>query len=269
MFVIWLLERGIAIASSMLHKVTGVAQSSALNLLRKIATVIEARMESGAIEVPSSRFAAGIYKRSRETPAREHPSAEEEALHKNKEKGASSQNEQLEPPAPTTRQGINPFANRENIQLQPLTETEQLIFDLLDETPKNVETLCEQFALSTPEIAAALTMLEFYGLVRTLPGGRAARCKKSNSSEEADASFSAEVKAAIADMNAYVLNIHFGVSRKYYQKYAAMYSCIANGEKWKDGSLMEECLAFPLIRYSEMLGYVTAPMVKIMLRWVG
>ena len=41
---IWLMERGVIVSSSGFHKLVGIAQSSALELFKKIATVIQSHM---------------------------------------------------------------------------------------------------------------------------------------------------------------------------------------------------------------------------------
>src|ERR1700729_784714 len=50
---IWLMERGVLLSSSRLHKLIDIAQSSALTLLRKIRTAIETDMADIVTTAPS------------------------------------------------------------------------------------------------------------------------------------------------------------------------------------------------------------------------
>ena len=77
---IWLMEHGLILSSSRFHKLAGIAQSSALQIFKKIAMVIQSHMDEEALSIDSSCFGPVFCKRSRETPAREHPRAEQEEI---------------------------------------------------------------------------------------------------------------------------------------------------------------------------------------------
>lgn len=81
---IWLRERGIAVKSTMLATLLPIAVSSAWHLLKKIDFVVQNLLseEDSAQAVSSALFARTIKKRSKETPARRHPYAEQEELDK-------------------------------------------------------------------------------------------------------------------------------------------------------------------------------------------
>jgi DprA winged helix domain len=74
---IWFMERGIAPSSSHFAKLARIAQSSALNILRKMRMVMLAEMKDDFPTVESAVLYEVVSKRSRETPARSHPHAEE------------------------------------------------------------------------------------------------------------------------------------------------------------------------------------------------
>ncbi|CAN5246338.1 hypothetical protein BH11CYA1_BH11CYA1_05480 [soil metagenome] len=76
MAAIWFKEWGVAVSSLKLSRLLGIAQSTALNINKKVAIAIVNQMDEGAIEVDSRRFSDAIIKRSRQTPADEHPRAE-------------------------------------------------------------------------------------------------------------------------------------------------------------------------------------------------
>ena len=78
---IWMKENGASLTSAKLHRLVGIAYSSAWHILKKINTVLQEEMQEG-YDVASTFFSITYCKRSRETPAREHPIAEQEELEK-------------------------------------------------------------------------------------------------------------------------------------------------------------------------------------------
>lgn len=79
---IWFLEQGVSISTNRFHKLLGIAYSTAWMMHRKISFVLNSWMdtENQALVVDSQRFAPAICKRSRETPANQHPHAEKTAI---------------------------------------------------------------------------------------------------------------------------------------------------------------------------------------------
>ena len=81
MFIIDLEESGLTVSSSMLHEVTGISQSSGLEMLRKIRAVMAEQMENESCTLVSSAMFYFLFgKRSTETPARVHPQNEQEVV---------------------------------------------------------------------------------------------------------------------------------------------------------------------------------------------
>ncbi|CAN5610230.1 hypothetical protein BH11CYA1_BH11CYA1_40120 [soil metagenome] len=77
--LIWLNERGISISAARFSRVVSVAQSTALNIQKKLGMVIESKLDNSSPGLPSQLLSAVVTKRSKETPAHEHPRAELEA----------------------------------------------------------------------------------------------------------------------------------------------------------------------------------------------
>ena len=75
---IWFMEQGIVLSSSRFHSLAGIAQSSALNILRKLRVVIQNNLSDVSSQMPSGVFSRSFIKRSRMTPADSHPQAEEQ-----------------------------------------------------------------------------------------------------------------------------------------------------------------------------------------------
>jgi hypothetical protein len=82
----WFLERGTAISTKLFHELVGVAYSTAWMIHRKMALVIQSIMDrekKSFVLIASEVFANVICRRSRETPARQHPHAEQLEFEKN------------------------------------------------------------------------------------------------------------------------------------------------------------------------------------------
>ena len=77
---ILLMEQGVTISALALQKLGRTAYATALAIHHKVWAVVNSMMEEDYIEVPSSQFVPVIRRRSRETPARQHPIAEQELI---------------------------------------------------------------------------------------------------------------------------------------------------------------------------------------------
>ena len=62
---IWFMEHGLILSSSRFHKLASIAQSSALQIFKKIAMVIQSHMDEEALSIDSSCFCPVFCKRSR------------------------------------------------------------------------------------------------------------------------------------------------------------------------------------------------------------
>ena len=75
---VWFKESGVAISSSGLAKLLDIAQSTALNIQKKVSLVLYQQMENNASVLSIERLIDSIIKRSKDTPASCHPSSEVE-----------------------------------------------------------------------------------------------------------------------------------------------------------------------------------------------
>lgn len=75
---VWFKERGVAISSSALAVLLEIAQSTALNIQKKVSLVIYRQMDDDAPVFSITRLVAAIIKRSKDSPASCHPRAEVE-----------------------------------------------------------------------------------------------------------------------------------------------------------------------------------------------
>lgn len=76
MAVIWFKEWGVTVSSLRISKLLDIAQSTALNINKKVAIALASQMDDSAMSIDPKSFSAAIFKRSRHTPADEHPLSE-------------------------------------------------------------------------------------------------------------------------------------------------------------------------------------------------
>ena len=76
MAAVWFKEWGVAVSSLRLSRLLGIAQSTALNITKKVSIALVSQMDEEAQQVDPRRFIDVIFRRSRHTPADEHPRAE-------------------------------------------------------------------------------------------------------------------------------------------------------------------------------------------------
>ncbi|MFA7341452.1 MAG: hypothetical protein WC028_32010 [Candidatus Obscuribacterales bacterium] len=74
--LVWLKERGITISAVRFSRLLEIAQSTALNIQKRLGMVIEESLDDSLPALPAHFLLPIITKRSKETPAQEHPRAE-------------------------------------------------------------------------------------------------------------------------------------------------------------------------------------------------
>jgi DNA-binding MarR family transcriptional regulator len=257
---ICLLERGVRFNANQLHKVANVAQSSAAVILKKILLVVNNQLEqeSLAIAVDSARYMPIFSKRSLETPANDHPNAEQEEM----------ENRMLGNRDP---EGINAPAAEASI-LSKLSEPAQKIYKMLSTKPIHFNDLCTEMELPIPTVGAILSRLEIEGLIEKQPGDRWVRSNviapaptsrislQSTDSEDISTGTHTDTGAFI---NLVKSDFH-GISRKYLQLYLAAYWCQGDKGTWSAGTLLKACSRASAISYSEIRCYISPLFVRVM-----
>lgn len=79
--LVWLKERGITISAVRFSRLLEIAQSTALNIQKRLGMVLEERLDDSSPALPAQFLLPIITKRSKDSPAQEHPRAELEAGH--------------------------------------------------------------------------------------------------------------------------------------------------------------------------------------------
>jgi len=261
LFGISLLARGKAFSASEFHKVVGIAYSSSSALLKKVAIVIKNKMEDECYDrLASFCFSKTFSKRSRETPARQHPVDEEEGVERRSESASGSQDDFT--PA-SDRQFDSKRGDERQSQaasaVSTLSKIEQEVFETLTDEPCHSDILCDKTGIPISGISSILTILELTYLVERTPGGLFKR-SVANSGRLVNLENALEAAAVKAFLQ-FVQDHFHGISRKYLQIYLALFWCNAQRQRWSPGLLLRECIRFRAVSYKEILGYVSPHMV--------
>ncbi|HEY9680750.1 MAG TPA: hypothetical protein V6C86_04140 [Oculatellaceae cyanobacterium] len=187
---IWLMERGVALTSSAFHRLVDIAQSTALVMLRKIRLVLESNLGETAKLMASSHFKRLMCRRSLETPARLHPSAEDDFKNrKDDPKGTANGDASLDSFEHRGFSGGSKHDDYDNSTIddlaavvnleeelmalpQQLRESAMDILNNLLNGPVSFDELSTRTKLPPGPLNSVLTILEICGLVQDTGGGR-------------------------------------------------------------------------------------------------
>ena len=188
---VWLMERGVALTSSAFHSLVDVTQSSALIMLRKIRVVLESSFDETAKLIPSGQFKRLMCRRSLETPARLHPSAEDDdSCRGGANDGVDSRNSsarsgfQNNVPASSAKDSEE-CADFDKTNIDDLIESPKIARELealpvamramaksvlqhLATQPLSYDELFSLLAIDPGPLNSILTILELAGLVQTV-----------------------------------------------------------------------------------------------------
>lgn len=168
---IWLTERGVPLSSVRLHQIAAIAQSSALNILRKIRVVVQSEMEVGTILMPSSEFTSIMNRRSLETPSRLHPRTEEEQYLRER----TTDEPESDGAANSVSRSKDPLETALLFMPTILHDKVRLVWAKLEEGPMFFDDLVEALGLSVPELNSIMGAFEIDGLIERLGGNRFVR----------------------------------------------------------------------------------------------
>lgn len=264
--IIWFFEKGIAINGWKLHELSGIAQSSAFNLLKKFATLMRELLPADGETVSSELFSSLFAKRSRETPARQHPRTEQSefptaqacsAVSNHSDRGLGSVPDD---PLSASRQATT--VDEPEIE----DGAQRRTYSFLSDEPVHFDMLCQQTNLPAGHLGAALTMLELADLIEPLIGNYYVRKLKKRSRASIQSgmaeSFNEQTSARVSGIIDFILATWKGISRKYLQNYIGMYRFLAGNSQLRP-SLLDICLQARPVAYKHIIVYVTPPMVTI------
>ncbi len=257
---IFVIGEGLAISANDFSKRVKVATSSGSVILHEVSAAI-VNVMNDEVEMLSAILCEPVGKRSKETPAREHPKAEQadaekRAAERSKAASSASPQDLLQRMSESTQ----------SKSAIPENEIEKQIYELLSAQPTQFDALCKHFKLPQSELLAALTMLELSGFVKALSGNRFEILRKdvSNSIQQPSFPISTNNKEAKIFFQ-FVYETFHRVSRKYLQRYLARYWCFIDRKRWQFESLLELCGRSARKSYEQLTGYVTPLSVKVVL----
>lgn len=261
---IWLKEQGVSFNAADLHRMAGIAASTAGKILKKIHRVLLSHMETeaNAIEVYSAIFAPVVCKRSLVTPAKEHPTAEQDDI-----ENQLVENEGTSDPT-STASGASAQAILNAAARNALSGHDLQVYELLSKKPVDFETLRAQTNIAIGPLSATLSRLELEELIERLAGDSYVRADTPSRiafGKQAYDSDGAPVDAcqSVAESMSFVRSGFHGVSRKYLQLYLAAYWCHTDRTRWSPDELLKACCSFREVTSAELRAFVSPLFVKL------
>lgn len=248
--VIYFLESGIALNSVELSILSGVTQSTAWEIIKKISLVANACLSDKGERVPISHISRAIYKRSRKTPSDCSP--------------AQEVNEETEAAASSTAFSISMLESSSEPQLDrylfksELAEHDRVIFEAIGQSPLHSDDLCSKLNLGPAKILPSLTILELDGLIESVAGNRYIRKLVHPISEQPSrksiSQYACTLIEAIIDFGC---STYQGISKKYSQLYVALMWMTEEGEKRGWQAILEQCRKFTHFNKKSIARFVT------------
>ena len=251
--LIELLNHGIMLSSPRIHDLVGIAQSSALQMTKKIMAVVEASYANETNLVSTGVFTNIFYRRTNETPAQRHPLSEQEAADE-----ALSQKIYASDVRPDTEKN-------EKVTLDKLGPFAKNLYSEINSEPKNPDQLADKFPRKQiHEVSAMLSLLQLSGLVEVLPGDYFSRFDpKTSKNQNQQPHIKSENQKSFETIMTYIRKVSHGISRKHLPKFIASFWCFFDREKWANGELLKACIQAKHITDDEITATVTPPLIPM------
>lgn len=259
---IWMLDHGITLNSMELSDLSGLATSSSQHIIKKVSFVLKEMMKRETrSRAHSSKFIHVITKRSRETPAREHPRAEIKGLHQKKKiassfkcKCTTSISINTQSKNPQKEQHSTSTANNQS-ELES-KDIENEILETLSQKPAHIDSICQRIGLSISDLISSLTIMEVAGKIKNT--GRDYYQLSENHRIAHKRQNSPISKFSLKKTRLFIKSVFQGVSRKYLQLYLATFwyktkMKILNSQK----NLLELCVNHGDISHRTIYSYVS------------
>jgi hypothetical protein len=250
MLAIFLMENGFSSNAFKFHRLVGIAYASAWAIFKKVTSVIQEHIVHQREEIPSSFFAVLFCKRSRVTPARQHPRAEQdefESHFKDADQGS--------------------WQSTDAYQTIDLSDEERSVYFHLCAKPISFDNLSCLTDMAAGELSSALMMLELAGMVEKLQGDRYVRClspvRRPLVVSQSDGGAQPETPQAVGLIIDFIRTNFGGISRKYLQNFIAAYWCQVDRVKWHKNSLLRACLRGRPFSKAQISTYVTPALLRI------
>ncbi|MBC8000781.1 MAG: hypothetical protein IAF58_22730 [Leptolyngbya sp.] len=217
--------------------------------------VIQTEYRDTDPEISTTLFTEVFFRRSGESPAQQHPSAEQSAVNQHLAEDAEN------------KQSDNDESNSEEANLtadEVMSDTEREVYAHITFEPIQLDDLLEKLPhLDIGRILASLTTLEVAGLVQSLPGGIYLRIKTAGSSGSLFTLITDANLQSFRRIKEFIFSLYHGVSRKHLEKYVALFWFFFKREQWKSGELLKLCASIGHISGRQITQSVTPPLMKI------
>lgn len=241
----------VLLSSSRFARLVGCAQSTALQILKRSAMVIQSVYEDENPEISTSFFTDVFLRRSWESPAHQHPLTEQSVVDSRLAEEAAKDAELND----KTAEADITDDTSENMK-QVLA---QITFDPIsfDDILENLPTA------GVGSISASLTMLELAGQIQRLSGDVYIRNRKIPELSTSFPLITSTTSTSFARIRWFISELYHGVSRKHFEKYIAIFWFFTFRERWGAGELLKLCASYYHIPGRRVTRSVTPSLIKI------
>ena len=279
--LIWLTSMGGRFSSSRIREFIGIAQSTALTLMKKVSIVLESMIPTSGSLVHESLFQTLICKRSRATGSNLHPRTDLDSgvsLDMGQSAGEESGSVLLSEPdlgnvkstEAEPNEGKNgsmtvSVSSRNENQITQQTSPEECLLQMLElRSPLHFDDICSGIGLPAGDVGALLTVLELQDRIRRKAGDfyEIVKEEKRDTVQLSSLGDLSEVEQVYLQTE--IRKRHHGVSAKYLQLYLALVSYLA-GEQGHSttGDLLDNCLRYGKVTCGTISEISYSPWMKM------
>ncbi len=247
---LWFLQMGIRFSCSEFAEYLEVTSDTAERIAKTIALNLLELMEI-LPTVPSSEFTEIFARRSTETPARQHPRAEQTTM---EESNAAQKN--------TDKEDASAKPECDELEDVALSDMEKsLLNQLMTVELSTLDELVDATMLDFSDLLFLLTSLEMKGIIQSLAGHQFRLSKKNKNSSSINLPESS--KKVVIDFIENIKRIAQTISRKYLQLHLALYWSTIQKDIWEKHDLIFKILDKESASRQELRNYVSPINVRI------
>jgi len=240
---IFFAEHKIAISPFKFFQITGVALATARKILFEISLIVVDQFNGSMASALGNEFMEIIFRRSRETPARSHPFAEQIEIEK-----------QL-----AEAMGETDTEKKENFEDR--SSEEQQVLSHMTDAPLSVDELSALTSIPAGQVGSIITFLELDKIIESRPGPRYVKVAKLAARQIIQINSASE--EVLIKIIAFIRYNHQGVSRRYLQLYIALCWLLNDRKFWSEGSLFDLYLGKPPWREHTLRHYVSPILLAV------
>ena len=260
LFLISLFEKGIIVNASEFERHSSVCYSTSLNMIKKSAFVIEKFMDKEKLErMHCTELRGVVQRRSRETPARQHPREEQKPA-----SGANVVEPKIvnkEIPNSITGEFFSISILEEHASVfEELTTQQQQIFGLMTEDSLAFDHLMYRANQPLHEFNANLSQVEMAGFLYE----RGAYVHKNQAVIPVAKAIGADLDPSLKQSAKVFIAEEFqGVSQKALQLYLGLHWYHNDQAFWTEGKLLNAFMVSKPVTYKDILAYVSPQVLTL------